>query len=50
MPIPPAPTPAHFDQVATAIDRDATVVSYKSLAGRASCCMDVLDIEETARA
>lgn len=44
MPIPPAPTPEQFDQVAKAIDPNATVVSTQKLVGGLGCRMDVLEL------
>jgi aminoglycoside phosphotransferase (APT) family kinase protein len=45
MPIPPAPTPSQFEQVARAIDPNATVVSTHKLLGGLGCRMDVLEYE-----
>jgi aminoglycoside phosphotransferase (APT) family kinase protein len=44
MPIPPAPTPAQFEQVALAIDPKARVVSTHKLLGGLGCRMDVLEL------
>ena len=43
MPIPPAPTPSQFEQVALAIDPGAKVVSTHKLLGGLGCRMDVLE-------
>lgn len=43
MPIPPAPTPSQFEQVALAIDTNAKVVSTHKLLGGLGCRMDVLE-------
>ena len=45
MPIPPAPTPSQFEQVALAIDSDAKVVSTHKLLGGLGCRMDVLEYQ-----
>ncbi len=44
MPIPPAPTPDQFDQIAKAIDPKAKVISTSKLLGGLGCHMDVLDM------
>jgi aminoglycoside phosphotransferase (APT) family kinase protein len=44
MPIPPAPTPDQFDQIAKAIDPEATVISTRKLLGGLGCRMDVLEM------
>lgn len=44
MPIPPAPTPSQFEQVATTIDPTARVVSTHKLLGGLGCRMDVLEM------
>jgi aminoglycoside phosphotransferase (APT) family kinase protein len=44
MPIPPAPTPEQFEQVAKAIDPGATVTSTQKLVGGLGCRMDVLEM------
>ncbi|MDG0866671.1 phosphotransferase family protein [Candidatus Lucifugimonas marina] len=43
MPIPPAPTPSQFEQVARAINPDAKVISTHKLLGGLGCRMDVLE-------
>jgi aminoglycoside phosphotransferase (APT) family kinase protein len=45
MPIPPAPTPSQFEQVALAIDQGAKVVSTHKLLGGLGCRMDVLEYQ-----
>ena len=49
--IPPAPTQTQFEQIAKAIDPNASVISTRKLGGGISCRMDVLefsiDVEKT---
>lgn len=45
MPIPPAPTPSQFEQVAITIDPTAQVVSTHKLLGGLGCRMDVLEMQ-----
>ncbi|MCZ6539124.1 MAG: phosphotransferase [Chloroflexi bacterium] len=42
--IPPAPTQSQFEQIAKAIDPNASVISTRKLVGGISCRMDVLEI------